>query len=84
MVTGDRRPAPFPQLSPRERDVLELVAAGRSNLDVARRLGLSEKTARNNVSVVLAELRVDDRPVAIVLAREAGTGRRPAGGPPAG
>ena len=65
-------PYPFPELSRRERDILDLLAAGRSNPDIALRLGLSEKTVRNNVSAVLAKLRVADRPAAIVLAREAG------------
>ena len=64
-------PYPFPELS-RRSDVLDLIAAGRSNPDIALRLGLSEKTVRNNVSAVLAKLRVADRPAAIVLAREAG------------
>jgi DNA-binding NarL/FixJ family response regulator len=65
-------PSPFPELSRRERDVLDLIAAGRSNPDIALRLSLSEKTVRNNVSTVLAKLRVADRSAAIVLAREAG------------
>jgi DNA-binding NarL/FixJ family response regulator len=65
-------PYPFPELSRRERDVLDLIAAGRSNPDIALRLSLSEKTVRNNVSTVLAKLRVADRSAAIVLAREAG------------
>ncbi len=69
-------PRPFPELSARERDVLDLVAAGQSNAAVAARLGLSEKTVRNNVSAVFAKLRVADRACAIVLAREAGLGRR--------
>jgi DNA-binding NarL/FixJ family response regulator len=71
-VASRKAPYPFPELSRRERDVLELIAAGRSNPDIARRLSLSEKTVRNNVSTVLAKLRVADRSAAIVLAREAG------------
>jgi DNA-binding NarL/FixJ family response regulator len=67
---------PFPELSLRERDVLELVADGRANQDIARRLGLSEKTVRNNVSAIFAKLRVVDRPAAIIRARDAGLGRR--------
>jgi DNA-binding NarL/FixJ family response regulator len=66
---------PFPELTPRERDVLGLIAAGRNNVDIAARLGLSEKTVRNNVSAVFAKLRVADRSAAIVLARDAGLGR---------
>jgi DNA-binding NarL/FixJ family response regulator len=65
----------FPELTRRERDVLDLVAAGRSNLDIAARLGLNEKTVRNNVSAVFAKLRVADRAEAIVRARDAGLGR---------
>jgi DNA-binding NarL/FixJ family response regulator len=70
-------PYPFPELSRRERDVLDMLAAGRSNHDIAVRLGLSEKTVRNNVSVVLAKLRVADRAAAIVRAREAGIAAAP-------
>ncbi|TQS44123.1 response regulator transcription factor [Cryptosporangium phraense] len=72
-----QEPHPFPELSARERDVLDLLAQGRANPDIARRLGLSEKTVRNNVSAILAKLRVADRPSAIVRAREAGLGARP-------
>lgn len=68
----------FPQLTDREREVLALVAAGRSNEMIAARLDLSPKTVRNNVSAILTKLQVRDRAAAIVLAREAGlgTGRR--------
>jgi DNA-binding NarL/FixJ family response regulator len=75
LLTAVRQePHPFPELSRRERDVLNLVAQGRPNPDIARRLGLSEKTVRNNVSAIFAKLRVADRPAAIVRAREAGLG----------
>jgi DNA-binding NarL/FixJ family response regulator len=67
-----QRPYAFPDLSRRERDVLDLVAAGRTNHEIAAGLGLSEKTVRNNVSAILAKLRVADRPTAIVRARETG------------
>ena len=67
-------PQPFPELSTREREVLDLIAAGNSNTAIAARLGLSEKTVRNNVSAILAKLRVADRSAAIVRAREAGLG----------
>jgi DNA-binding NarL/FixJ family response regulator len=72
LVTGGQRPYPFPELSRRERDVLELVAGGHSNIAIAARLGLSEKTVRNNVSAVLVKLRAADRPAAIIRARDAG------------
>ncbi|MFI5954339.1 response regulator [Cryptosporangium sp. NPDC051539] len=75
LLTMDRaKPHPFPDLSSRERDVLELLAQGRPNHDIARRLGLSEKTVRNNVSMIFAKLRVADRAAAIVRARDAGLG----------
>jgi DNA-binding NarL/FixJ family response regulator len=66
----------FPDLTPRERDVLELVAAGCRNHEIARRLGMSEKTVRNHVSQVLTKLQVPDRTAAALKAREAGVGRR--------
>ena len=69
-----RQRRPFPDLTERERDVLELVAQGRSNPDIARRLGISEKTVRNHVSTIFAKLEVLGRPEAIVRAREAGMG----------
>ncbi|MGY1736807.1 response regulator [Geodermatophilus sp. SYSU D00684] len=65
----------FPQLTAREREVLELVAAGRSNAQIAAVLYLSPKTVRNVVSNVLTKLQVTDRAQAIVRAREAGLGR---------
>jgi DNA-binding NarL/FixJ family response regulator len=65
----------FPQLSAREREILELLAAGRSNAQIAQALFLSQKTIRNNVSNVFAKLQVADRAEAIVRAREAGLGR---------
>jgi DNA-binding NarL/FixJ family response regulator len=71
-----QRPYPFPELSRRERDVLELLAAGHANPAIAARLGLSDKTVRNNVSAVLVKLRAADRPAAIIRAREAGIGTR--------
>jgi DNA-binding NarL/FixJ family response regulator len=72
---GSRAAAqPFPALSTREHDILNLVAAGEPNPAIAARLGLSEKTIRNNVSSIFAKLRVADRPAAIVRAREAGLG----------
>jgi DNA-binding NarL/FixJ family response regulator len=64
----------FPELTPRERQVLELVASGEGNDAIARRLSLSGKTVRNHVSNILNKLQVVDRPQAIVKAREAGVG----------
>ena len=75
---GPRNAAPaFPALSTREHDVLDLIAAGLPNAAIAERLGLSEKTIRNNVSSIFTKLQVTDRPSAIVRARDAGLGKKP-------
>jgi DNA-binding NarL/FixJ family response regulator len=65
----------FPELTEREGEVLELIAQGRSNPEIARRLEIADKTVRNHVATVFAKLRVADRSQAIVRAREAGLGR---------
>ena len=65
----------FPQLTAREHEVLDLIAAGRSNAELASSLVLSPKTVRNHVSNIFAKLQVADRAQAIVLARDAGLGR---------
>ncbi|MEV6713512.1 response regulator transcription factor [Lentzea sp. NPDC051208] len=64
----------FPQLTDRERDVLELMASGLDNPSIAHRLTLSGKTVRNRVSAIFTKLQVADRAQAIVRAREAGLG----------
>ncbi|MFC5183003.1 response regulator transcription factor [Actinomadura harenae] len=64
----------FPQLTEREREVLELIAQGRGNTDIASVLFLSTKTVRNHVSNIFMKLHVADRAQAIVMAREAGLG----------
>jgi DNA-binding NarL/FixJ family response regulator len=69
-------PQVFPQLTDREREVLDLVAQGRANAAIAARLGLSQKTVRNHVSNILTKLQVADRAQAIVQARDAGLGRQ--------
>jgi DNA-binding NarL/FixJ family response regulator len=66
---------PFPELTDREREVLELLAQGRSNQDIAREFVLSAKTVRNHVSNIFTKLQVADRAQAIVRARDAGLGR---------
>jgi DNA-binding NarL/FixJ family response regulator len=66
----------FPDLTAREREVLELLASGARNHEIARRLGMSEKTVRNHVSAVLLKLGVPDRTAAAVKARDAGLGRQ--------
>jgi DNA-binding NarL/FixJ family response regulator len=64
----------FPELTAREREVLDLLAQGRSNGQIAQQLSLSAKTVRNNVSSIFAKLQVADRSEAIVRARRAGLG----------
>ena len=66
--------SPFPQLTEREHEVLALLAAGRDNAAVARRLGVSSKTVRNHVSNIVTKLQVADRSGAIIRARDAGLG----------
>lgn len=67
----------FPGLSEREREILELVAAGLTNGQIAARLSLSGKTIRNNISSIFTKLQVADRAEAIVRARRAGLGLTP-------
>jgi DNA-binding NarL/FixJ family response regulator len=74
------REAPFPELTARELEILDRLAAGLSNGDIARALHLSVKTVANNVSTILGKLHVAQRTQAIVRAREAGLGRGPAQG----
>jgi len=74
-----RDPILFPELSEREREVLELIARGHSNSDIARKLVISPKTVRNHVSNVFTKLQVTDRGEAIVRARDAGLGAEPHG-----
>lgn len=68
---------PFPELSDREREVLDLVARGFDNTQISRRLVLSPKTVRNHVSNVLTKLALPDRAAAIIRARDEGLGRDP-------
>jgi DNA-binding NarL/FixJ family response regulator len=62
----------FATLTPRERDIVELIAGGRDNAQIAARLALSEKTVRNHITSIFAKLEVENRSQAIVLARKAG------------
>ena len=64
----------FPELTDREREVLDLIAQGLSNPEIAAHLYLSPKTVRNHISSIFAKLQVADRAQAIVRAREAGLG----------
>lgn len=61
-------------LTPREREILELVARGYDNRRIARALTLADKTVRNNVSAIFTKIGVNRRAQAVVRAREAGLG----------
>lgn len=65
----------FDGLTERQRELLELIAQGRDNAQIAAVLGLSQKTVRNHITAIFAGLQVENRAQAIVLAREAGFGR---------
>jgi len=65
---------PFPELSDREREVLDLLARGYDNATIARRMVLSPKTVRNHVSNVLTKLGIPDRAQAMIKARDEGLG----------
>ena len=64
----------FPQLTDREREVLDLLARGHDNRRIAKALVLSDKTVRNHISNVLAKIGAEDRSTAIARARNAGLG----------
>ena len=66
---------PFPDLTDRERSVLDMLAAGKSNDAIARELYVSGKTVRNTVSSIYTKLHAAGRGEAIIKAREAGYGR---------
>jgi DNA-binding NarL/FixJ family response regulator len=66
--------AAFPELTDREREILERIARGDPNPVIAQTFGLSEKTVRNHVSNILNKLQVADRAQAVVRARDAGLG----------
>jgi DNA-binding NarL/FixJ family response regulator len=74
---GGSSRAAFPSLTEREREVLELIAAGKGNAVIAHELMLNLKTVRNHVSNIFGKLQVADRAAAIVKAREAGFGAVP-------
>ena len=65
---------PFPELTTREREILDLLAAGLSNPAIATRLDLAAKTVANNVSTIFTKLGTADRAAAIIHARNAGLG----------
>lgn len=71
--------AAFPELTAREREVLDLIARGVSNAGISECLYVSPKTVRNHISNIFTKLQVADRAQAIVRAREAGLGGEAAG-----
>jgi DNA-binding NarL/FixJ family response regulator len=69
---GRRPDRPFPALTDRELEILDLIAAGRTNNQIAQHLVLSDKTVRNHVSNIFAKLQVHDRSQAILRALHGG------------
>jgi DNA-binding NarL/FixJ family response regulator len=65
---------PFPELTEREHEVLQLIAQGKNNSDIAEMLVISPKTVRNHITNVFSKLQVADRAEAIIRARQAGMG----------
>lgn len=64
----------FPELTGREREVLDLLARGAANREIAGRLNIAEKTVRNHLSSVFLKLQVSDRTAAALKARQSGLG----------
>ena len=62
-------------LSSREREVLDCIAHGSANIEIARKMSISEKTVRNHITSIFSKLAIEHRSQAIVLARKAGLGR---------
>lgn len=67
-------PRAFPELTEREHEVLDLIARGQNNAEIAARLSLAPKTVSNHISNIFSKLQVADRAQAIVRARESGLG----------
>lgn len=76
-ASATARAVPFPKLTDREREVMDLVAQGCDNATIGRRLFLSPKTVRNHVSACLQKLQVASRAEAVAVARDAGLGSSP-------
>ncbi|MEW6047657.1 MAG: response regulator transcription factor [Bacillota bacterium] len=70
-----QQPDPFSQLTPREREVLALMARGLTNQEIARRLVISEHTVKNHVSNIYRKLGSDDRTRVVLMAIRAGIAR---------
>jgi DNA-binding CsgD family transcriptional regulator len=65
---AERRRSPVPELTPRQWDLLQLIAGGRTNIQIARQLGLSEGTVRTHLENIYARLQVSNRTAAVVRA----------------
>ena len=74
MAAASRSDQPFPELSARESQILDLLASGQRTAAIAEQLYLSPKTVSNNLTAIFAKLQVASRAEAIVLARERGLG----------
>jgi DNA-binding NarL/FixJ family response regulator len=74
LVTGVEPSDPFPDLTAREREVLDALTAGATTSQIGDRLGVSDKTVRNHISNILTKLEVLDRTQAVLKARAAGLG----------
>ncbi len=66
----------FPSLTPRELEVLDLIAHGVNNAQIAEKLVISDKTVRNHITSIFSKLQVADRAAAIIEARNAGFGKQ--------
>lgn len=71
---GYKSPEIFPELTEREREVLQLIAQGHNNAEIAEKLVIAPKTVRNHISNIFSKLQVADRAQAIMKARDAGLG----------
>lgn len=67
-------PQVLPELTDREREILQLIAQGYKNAEIAEKLFLSEKTVRNHITNIFTKLQVADRAQAIIKARDVGMG----------
>ena len=67
-LDAERRRHPVPQLTPRHWDLLRLLAAGHTNAQIARRLGISEGTVRNHLETIYTRLNVSSRTAAVTRA----------------
>ena len=76
LPAGSAGNSAFATLTARERELVELIAQGRDNAQIAASLALSDKTVRNHITSIFAKLEVENRARAIVLARDAGFGKK--------